>query len=268
MNCFICGSKIKLFDGTKLADGHLCGTCVRKLPSLLLKRGRCLQEYTLRNAMRKTADYLSRFSATASYGYLHIDEIHGLFCVSKDLSRVGKPVTGNNIFSVYDLTEVGLTCTSPRESSNGVFVDVELTCSLADPNFHFVVTVKRNCRCNIRQGRSKDDAVDMPSDLAMFQVLFNQMLTGAWEKVNDVLCGKMVHGFELEKARAVFMLPEGHTKDELFLAYSRMTKVYGDCVPTGEDTYEMNLLNKYFYLLLSHIEQTMDTGREGGGPAL
>ena len=251
MDCLVCKRKVSWFSGTMVYGGKLCKACAGKLPVLLLKRGRDLQEYVLKNAIQKTTDNLERFSATASFGELHIDEIHGLFCIAKSLTSAGKPVQGNNVFSVYDLTEVGLTCTSPRESNNMVYVDVEFKCSLADPAFSFTETVKWHCRCKSKRVDSKNVVWDAPSDLMMFQALFNQMVSGVWEKVNDMLCGKTVLDFELEKARALFMLTENFTKDDLAVAYDRMAKVYGNL--DYSDGLEMEIINKSFYLLHSQI---------------
>ena len=121
-NCLVCERNVHWFSGVPVHGGRLCKSCAGKLPSLLLKRGRDLQEYSLKNALQKTADNVERFSATASFGELHIDEIHGLFCIARSLNSGGKPVKENNVFSVYDLTEVGVTCTSPRDSNGKVLL--------------------------------------------------------------------------------------------------------------------------------------------------
>lgn len=266
MECLFCGRNVNWISGTSVHGGKLCKSCSGKLPALLLKRGWDLQEYTLKNAMQKTTDNLERFSATASFGELHIDEIHGLFCIARSLTSAGKPVQGNNVFSIYDLTEVGLTCTSPRESNNMVYVDVEFKCSLADPAFSFTETIKRHCRCKSKRVDNKNVVWDAPSDLMMFQALFNQMVSGVWEKVNDILCGKAVLDFELDKARTLFMLPEGYIRDDLMLAYSRLEKVYGNLA--DGDGREMDIINKYYYLLQSQIEQNINANHMRGDTAL
>ena len=128
---------------------------------------------------------------------------------------------------------------------------MELTCSLTNPDLRFTETIKRNCRCKAKQIDKKNCEWEEPPELLMFQALFNQMLTGTWEKVNELLCGHTVYEFELEKARALFMLPEGFTKDDLAVAYDRMAKVYGNL--DDSDGREMEIINKSFYLLHSQI---------------
>lgn len=252
MKCLICGKNVGLLAGTRVDGGRLCKECAGRLPALLLKRGRDLQECTLRNAMQKTAENVARFSATASYGELHIDEIHGLFCVAKSLNSEGKPVRGNNVFSSFDLMEVGLSCSSPRELKEGVYVNVEFTCSLADPYLKFTKIIKGHCRCKSKRTMTSGLTWEEPSDMLMFQAMFQQMLTGTWEKVNLLLCGKTVHEFELEKARALFMLPEGFSRDDLEVAYVRMKQVYENL--PDSDGREVEIINKAFWLLQAGLE--------------
>lgn len=257
MSCIICNKPNKSFSGKKLSSGYLCEECSRWVPSLLLKRNKDLSEFELKHIIQKTQENFDRFSATSSFGTLHIDEIHGLFCIAKDLTENNKPKHDVNIFSIYDLSEVGLTCTSPRASNSSVVVDVELRCRLENPSMIILETVKRSCRCQTKRKNSQYVTWEEPHELEMFKTLFNQMLSGAWEKVNSVLCGKTVYAFELEKARAVFMLPNNYTRDELIDAYNLMKRTYD-----GRET-ELALLNRYYYFLQSDFtERRIKTGRQ------
>ena len=259
MNCFVCGEPIKALTGTKLKHGMLCKDCANYVPSILIKKDPYVQEYTLKHIIEKTKEHLEEFYATSSFGDLHIDEIHGLFAISKGLDEHGKPKGGSNIFSVYDLTEVGLTCTSPRADHTVVKVDAEFSCTLENPFLSFKEIVKRGCNCQTKI-KGQNLAYDEPHDMQMFKVLFNQLLTGTWEKVNAVLCGKTVYAFELEKARAVFMLPADYTLDDLNAAYRKMKTVYGE----DPDSREMSLLNKYYYFLQSDLrDRRFAQGRKG-----
>ena len=251
MNCFVCGEPIKALTGTKLKTGTLCKECTSYVPSLLIKKDNYLQDYTLKHVIEKTKENLDYFSATSSFGKLHIDEIHGLFCIADSLDDNDKPKGGANVFSIYDLTEVGLTCTSPRADHTVVRVDVEFSCTLENPYLSIKEIVKKGCTCQTKV-KGQNLQYDEPHDMQMFKVLFNQLLTGAWEKVNAVLCGKTVYAFELEKARAIFMLPEDFNLDDLSAAYRKMKTVYG---ATDEDmnSREMSILNKYYYFLQSDL---------------
>lgn len=256
MNCLICSSPIPALSGTKLKNGKLCKSCASKLPSLMLKGSPYLQEGTLRHAMTCTAENMERFSVTASFGELAIDEVHGLFAICKQLDSNGKPKSGNNVFSMYNLSEVGLTCTSPRVDHNNVLVDAEFTCQLEDPYLSIKTIVKKDVRCKSKRVDSQHVSWEEPNDLEMFKTLFNQMLSGAWVKVNDMLCGKTVYEFELEKARAIFMLPENFTSADLKKARRLMMKVYHPDRAGDDVTREAQIINDAHDLLKSHLERT------------
>ena len=255
MNCLLCSSPIPALSGTKLKNGRLCKSCASKLPSLMLEGAPYLQEGSLNHAINYVAENMEKFSATASYGELHIDEVHGLFSISSQLTKDDKPKSGNNVFSIYQLSEVGLTCTSPRADHNNVLVDIEFTCRLEDPYLFIKKVIKKGVRCHTKRVDSQHVSWDEPNDLAMFKTLFNQMLSCAWEKVNQTLCGKTVYEFELEKARAIFMLPKDYTSEDLKKARRLMMKVYHPD-KSGEDvTREAQIINNAYNLLKSHLEK-------------
>lgn len=258
MDCLICSSPIPALSGAKLKNGKLCKSCASKLPSLMLEGAPYLQEGSLNHAIRYVAENMEKFSATASFGELHIDEIHGLFAISNSgLTPDDKPKSGNNVFSIYNLSEVGITCTSPRADHNNVLVDVEFTCRLEDPYISIKKTIKKGIRCHTKRVDSQHVSWDEPNDLAMFKTLFNQMLSCAWEKVNQTLCGKTVYEFELEKARAIFMLPKDYTSEDLKKARRLMMKVYHPD-KAGEDvTREAQIINEAYDLLRSDMERRM-----------
>lgn len=254
MNCLVCGGRVSSFSGVKLKNGKVCKECESKLPSLMLKGEPYIQEYTLKNAMDCIEKNIKQFNATASYGKLHIDEGHGLFAISKEITKEGKPKIGNNVFSVYALTDIGIFCTSPRVEHNNVLVDIELRFSLEEPRFSQSVLIKKNVHCKSKRTDSKHIEWEEPSDMMMFKTLFNNMLKGAFEKVGAMLCGTTVHAFEIEKARAIFMLPEDYTFDDLKRAKKMMLKVYHPD-NAGEDmTIQSQIINKSFNLLKSELE--------------
>jgi hypothetical protein len=253
MDCLVCGKPAGI-SSTKIKNGKICKECASKLPSLMLEKNPYYQDGTLKNAMNYAKEKTEEFSATASYGKLHIDSIHGLFCIANSLTKDGKPKSGNNIFSMYDLAEVGLVCKSPRADKNNVIVDIEFSCSLENPHCHFSTIVKKGARCQTRRIDVKTVEWDEPNDLCMFRSMFNQMLSGAFEKINDFLCGKTVHEFEIEKARALFMLPEDYTADDLKKAYRLMMKVWHPDKAQEDVTREAQILNEAHALLKAELE--------------
>jgi curved DNA-binding protein CbpA len=81
------------------------------------------------------------------------------------------------------------------------------------------------------------------------------MLTGAWEKVNQMLCGKTVYEFELEKARAIFMLPKDYTSEDLKKARRLMMKVYHPDKAGVDVTREAQIINDAHDLLKADLER-------------
>ena len=255
MNCILCNNKVGL-KSVRLKDGRICKSCASKLPSLFLKNAPYIQKYSLKRAMFHVAENMKEFCATASYGKLHIDSVHGFFCIADKLTKEGKPKSGNNVFSIYNLTEIGLVCNSPRVEHSGVVVDVEFSCHLTDPDFSIRTTIKKYAKCKYNRVDSTHVEWDEPGDLSMFRSMFNQMLSYAFEKINQMLCSKTVYEFELEKARAIFMLPENYTEVDLKKARRLMMKVYHPD-KAGEDdvTREAQIINEAHDLLKSHLEQ-------------
>lgn len=249
VECLVCSTEMGWMQGTRVDGGRVCRECSGKVPALLLEWGRNLNKYCLENAMRGTAERLERFSATASYGELHIDEIHGLFCIARSLNAEGKPSKGNNVFAMSDLTEIGLTCGSPRETKLGVFVDVELQCAFAEMDFIFKKIVKRNCKCKSKPGEGKRMVWEEPGDLVMFQSMLQQVVTNTWERVNQMLCGRALLGLELDKARAVFMLPENYSIEDLEESYCRLRGVFEN----PDLSREKEILERYYFLLRSRL---------------
>lgn len=254
MHCLICDTPVGALSGKKLKNGKICKHCASKLPSLMLDGSPYLQEYTLKRAMSYVSGNMEKFCATASYGDLHIDSIHGLFAVASKLTSEGKSKSGNNVFSVYNLSEIGITCTSPHTDHGNVLVNVELTCRLEDPYISFRVPIKKGVRCHTERVDSSHVTWDEPNDLVMFKSMFNQMLSGAFEKVNRMLCGKTVREFEMEKARAIFMLPQDYTAEDLKKARRLMMKVYHPDVAGEDVTRESQIINDAHDLLKAELE--------------
>jgi hypothetical protein len=255
MDCLVCGKPTRALSGVKLKSGKICKGCVAKLPSLMLEGSPYLQEYTLKHAMSYVAENMEIFCATASYGHLHIDSIHGLFCIAKSLTPDGKPKSGNNVFSIYQLTEVGLTCASPRTDHNNVLADIEFSCRLEDPYISVKTIIKKGVRCHTKRVDSEHVSWEEPSDLSMFRAMFDQMLCGAYEQVNQILCGKTVYAFELEKARAIFMLPRDYTAEDLKKARRLMMKVYHPDKADVDVTREAQIINDSYDLLKADLER-------------
>ncbi|MBQ8625007.1 MAG: hypothetical protein IJ419_02410 [Agathobacter sp.] len=252
MECLVCNKQISALSSVKMHNGRLCKNCAAQLPSMVIDYAPYLQTDSLKHVMNVAKDNYERFSATASYGELHIDEIGGLFAIAKSLDKDGKPKDSRNVFSIYGMSEVGLYCTSPKADGGNVILDIEFSCKLEEPKLEFKHTVKKAAKCAAKRVDANHVTWEEPNDLAMFRKLFNQMLSGMHENVNRMLHGKTLYQFELEKHRALFMLTEDYDMDDLTAAFHKMMQVWQ---PDGEgETPESIILKKAYYALIAELE--------------
>jgi len=228
------------------------------MPSLMLHGHPHLNEYAIKNAIDYVQTRKSVFCATASYGKLHIDELHGLFAIAQTLDKEGKPKTGNNVFSAFDLSEVGIFCTSPRTDHNIVVVDVEFRCFIEELRLLISVIIKKNVHCKTKRIDAEHVGWDEPGDLDMFRTLFNQMLSGIFEKTQHMLCGEYIHKFKIEKAQSLFMLPDNYTLSDLKKARRLMMKVYHPDVADEDVSREAQLINDAYELLKNELKGDID----------
>ena len=252
MECLLCNTQVSALSSVKMHNGRLCKSCAAQLPSIVVDNYPYLQPNTLKHIIDLTEDNYKRFSATASYGELHIDEIGGLFAIAKSVDKDGKPVKSRNIFSIYRLSEVGLYCTSPKADGGNVILDVEFSFKLEDPDIKYKQVIKKSTKCAAKRVDQNHVTWEEPNDLAMFRNLFNQMLSGMHDNVNRMLHGKTLYQFDIEKNRALFMLTEDYDMEDLDAAFHKMMAVWQ---PEGVgETPESVIIKKAYYALISELE--------------
>lgn len=252
-NCLICEKPLSLLGSVNIYSGKICKECAAKAPSIAMECSTNWSSYSVEAMIQYENEVFDQFEATASYGELHIDTVHGLFAVSKKL-KDDKPIT-RDVFSALDLSEVALYCKSPRVDNHVVYVDVEFMCRIEPLGLNIKQIVKRKVRCEHKRVDSAHVEWDVPGDLQVFREMFNTMLSGLWQKMNTMLCGTTVQDLELEKARALFMLHEDYTMDELKKARNLLMKVYHPDVAGVADTTEASqIINRSFVLLKNNLQ--------------
>lgn len=253
MNCSICGKQVKFNKKKNCYDGVVCGDCLDKASELFIKQSKDLSVSEVELAISYAQKNMEQFSETSSYGDLHIDESHGLFAICKHLDANGKP-TGNNVFSIYDLSSVSLCCKTPFVNKEQVYSDIEFSCFLENIRLSIKKTIKKRVKCTSKRVNPKEIQWGYPSDMEMFRTMFNYMLSGASQKINDILCGKTVYQYEVERAEALFMLPAGYDKKDLDRARALLLKVYS----TDENNCqrEVDIIKKSYQLLLTNLYRT------------
>ena len=246
MACLLCGTEMSTFSSVSIANGRICKDCASKVPEIVMENAKGLYDTELKIFMEDADEKYEEFSVTSSLGDLHIDELHGLFAIAKKLDANGKP-KNRNIFSIYELEEVGIYCKSPKVNNHIVFVDIEFTFTLTKPTFSKKVIVERNARCKTKKSDATHVTWEEPESLNMFKTLFNNMLEGGLQKMQTLLCSKTVEAYELDKARALFMLSEDYEMEDLNRAKRLMLQVYH---PEGSGvTRESRIIEKAYYLL-------------------
>lgn len=251
-NCVICGKGLSLTGNKLIRDGKMCKDCWSKISPLALEQIDFYDTADVENAIRMENELYEQFSVTASFGSLHMDEVHGLFAISKKL-KDDKPEE-RNVFSVYDLEEAGLYCKSPVVDHENVFVDVEFSCKLSNPQISIKEVVKKRCKCSSKRVNNKEIEWQIPHDMEMFRTMFNYMLSGAFEKLNKMMCGRSVKDRELDKAKALFMIKNDNYTQE-YLDETRMS------LKQAFDTHErgceesLQIIEGYYNLLRNNLNK-------------
>ena len=255
-NCAICEKQLPVLGSVSIYSGKICKECAARAPSVAMENSTNWSGYSVEAMIQYEDEVFNQFEATASYGELHIDTIRGLFAISKKL-KDDKPIT-RDVFSALDLSEVALYCKSPRVDNHVVYVDVEFSCRIEPLGLNIKRVVKHKVRCEHKRVDSAHVEWDTPGDLQVFIEMFNTMLSGLWQRMNMMLCGTTVKDLELEKARALFMLHEDYTMDDLKKARNLLMKVYHPDVAGAAgitDTTEASqIINRSFVLLKNNLQ--------------
>lgn len=252
-NCCICEKPLSMLGSVSIYSGKICKECAAKAPSVAMAHSSNWSSYSVEAMIQYENEVFDQFDATASYGELHIDTVHGLFAISKKL-KDDKPIT-RDVFSALDLSEVALYCKSPRVDNHVVYVDVEFMCRIEPLALNIKQIVKHKVRCETKRVDSSHVEWQTPGDLQIFIEMFNTMLSGLWQRMNTMLCGTTVQDLELEKARALFMLHEDYTMDDLKKARNLLMKVYHPDVAGVADTTEASqIINRSFVILKNHLK--------------
>lgn len=246
VSCALCGGQLSSLSQKRASDGYICKDCFELLPKSMHNN---ISKYSIAN-LKTIIEYredldISEFSPTASFGKLHIDEIHGLFAISEKLDSEGIPVDKTDIFHCLDLREVGLTPTNPTaDRSEKVFCDVELHCWFNRPDLSFVTTVKKKVNCPSKRVDKTHLDWDYPGDLIMFMKMFNQMLTNAQDKYTKQYINQFPdqRSVEIYKAQSLFMLADGYDINLLNEQKDRLLSAFNDipeCVKIINNSYNL-----------------------------
>ena len=246
MYCSLCAGAVSRLSAKKIEDGFVCSRCLQKLPKSIMKN---IGSYTS-DRLKTITDYMNSvrkdlFFPTASFGSLHIDEIHGMFAIADRLGDNYMELT--DVFECLLLKDVGLTPTNVSvNKSNQVFCDFELHCWFEFPKCSFTVPVRKKVRCPSQKKNHNEISCQMPGDYIIFIQMFDRMLDAARKKFN-VEQGKhfmSYASFELLKAESLFMLGESYDLDQVESQRNILERAFA-----GQDNYIKIIRNAYYVLL-------------------
>ena len=255
MTCLLCGKEISNFSSHKTPDGRICKDCYKTIPSLLWKSSAYLSETTLRVAQKMALENYENFFTTSSYGDLRLDEMNSMFAIAKKIDKRGKPIDSFNIFSIYDLDDIGISCDKLSARDNSLYTSVEMTFEILKPHMRTKVTIKKRAKCKYKQVDSSHIEWTEPKELTFFRSILYQMLSGSFDRLKGLLAGKTLHDWDVEKARTVFMLDDDYTEQDLKKARRLLMKAYHPDVAEEDTSREVTIINDMYDLLKMELER-------------
>lgn len=250
MECTLCSQEMSKLSQIRVSNGFICKNCLKRIPKSIKDN---LTKYSIENltTIVNYMDALDRkdFTITASFGSLHIDEIHGLFVIEDDIKKVKDVNEFTDMFYCLDLREVGLTPTNPTQSGSNVLCDFELHCWFDYPECSFTIPIKKKAKCNVKRLNSKEIQYEYPGDYFIFMNMFNQMLETARKKHRERNKEHFVSKTHLDlfKAHTLFMLSDAYDIQEVESQRNKLLKAF-----QGETEY-ISIINQAYNILLNAL---------------
>ena len=218
--CGICEKPTNAFSLIRVENGIICRKCSKSMPSVMKRstyKTISVEEAAL--AARDAAEMKERFSPTCSLGTFLLDEPNGLFGL-----KTGK----NNIFSLADLTDIRLTCTSPASRSPGkVSVNVEVSFSLQRSGINHREIIARNLECKTKRYDETHVTWEEPAKLGMFRTILCGAIDNTMKKAARTFIGRELMNYQIITARTVFLLPEGYSREDVEERYHNFAFLEG-----------------------------------------
>ncbi len=244
-NCTICNSQLSSFGKKRIQNGFICKSCYQKIPEVFHKGIEQYSDLRLKTILDYEEDMKSRkFDVSASYGDLALDELHGLFAI--------KARVGYDIFNAIDIKEIGLLCTDISANNNDVVkCNVEFRCLLEYPKVEIKEIIKRNVICKSKRTDKTHIEYQLPGDLEVFKIIFNQTINNAVSKyVNKEIGDESItkHDLEIIKAKALFMIDDYYDEEMLKSQRDKLLKTFHPD-NFGDDYYTTRIIKAYEFLL-------------------
>jgi hypothetical protein len=256
-NCILCHAPVSVLTQRKIENGVICKDCAAKVPSVI--RGKLSNYYdlelkTIIDKMQFVKERNDKFIATASYGKLHIDEVHGLFAVSDKVNADGVLSDTSSIFYCLALTEVGLYCTDPTAQKGKVTCNVEFSCSMSQVNIAFKTRIKTGANCDFKKEAGNQLSWSEPGDLSLFRSMFNQMIATEAEKLRTNYSKRFETQATLDlfRAETLFMLDGEYTEEDVKKMHNRLAKAFHPDTTDIDERY-MQIINFAYEVLMANL---------------
>lgn len=248
--CVICDEEIRSWRQTRIADGCICRNCSAKVPSIIGPQLSGMSTTSVQRLIQyEESPLFKRFSATASYGAVLLDEMNGLFAINEKLTSDIKLENTSNIFHVLDLTEIGIYCVKPRIYRNSVAIDVELQFAINSLQFKYKSVIRSQVFCACKKVDSTHVSWAEPGDLSMFRNMFNQCIKNEEIKLKRKYEKSFMSKEELSifQAKCLFMIEDDFSRSELRQQKDALSRAFDSAV--SSDVY-MKKINEAYSILL------------------
>lgn len=244
MECIICKNKMFL-PAKKITEGGICKKCSDSLTDFVNLK------YITKEDAEKIIEYNQKlnFDCTSNLGTLGIDSYNYTFCIEKQKNKF------NNVFSITDLTEVGLFCDNARASGRygtDVYVDFafRFVAKINNIQIDQKEIIKRNVLCDYKQIGNEAE-ITIPNILIMFKEMFNQMVEDKNKEIDKKIAGLKrvaINEREIIKSEGILFLDDDYNKEDIKKHRNILLKALHSDNSNIDDIYAVKI-NKAYELL-------------------
>lgn len=260
-NCILCRKETNAWSGVKTSEGYMCKDCASHIPTVLRNYLDKMDHTELKLTIRRSDQMkFQKFEATASYGNLHIDSVHGLFAISEKINKDGTLPNTADVFYCLDILDFNIYCVDPKaNASNNVTCKVEMAFILHEFKLPIKCIIKKNVKCAHKIINKTQLEWSEPGDLSMFRSMFTQMMMTESKRYHEEQRQLFISPKNIRfiYAKCMYMLPNDYTKEDVMKQWKRLIKVFHPDENMKDDK-NMELyartVNDYRDILLEHIK--------------
>ena len=251
--CDICNTYI--IRRKKCKNGQICRSCYTNLPEFIKKD---IKNTTVEQILGWNehytythANYIDTFSPTASFGSFYIDEANGLIaiCPQNKIKEGKLHESVRDIFNLLNLRKIHFDIDPVEQKGHELYCAIKLTIDFTEINKQYTYLIKRKVSCEKEYVDSEHIQFFPPYSLNMIETIVQRAYEEAVKNYNNEYL--LPNDLELYKAKALFMLDDEYTVDDIKGIYKKLIKTFHP--DNGEtDNKYIQLITKYYRLLCNH----------------